>query len=90
MAPRTAITTAAITAVEITEMDMQTVQELSNCNAGLRGADTTTVPLMEQWALRRGAQFACTSATVALEIPAHRVISSSDAIHGDVVIESMR
>ena len=84
MVTRMAITTAAITAAETTEMAMQAVQELPNCSADFHGPDITMVKSMESWALRRGEQFALTSATMGLEVPRSSALigltSSTDSV----------
>ena len=84
MVIRMAITTAAITAAETTEMAMQAVQELPNCSADFHGPDITMVKSMESWALRRGEQFVRTSATMGLEVPRSSALigltSSTDSV----------
>ena len=65
---RAVVTMAAITAEQITETAIQTAQNCANCNAGLRGADTTTVLLMEQWVLKHDKQSGLTSVSTVIDI----------------------
>ena len=65
---RAVVTMAAITAEEITETAIQTAQKCASCNAGLRGADITTVLLMEQWVLKRDKQSGLTSVSKVIDI----------------------
>ena len=65
---RAVVTMAAITAEQITETAIQTAQKCASCNAGLRGADITTVLLMEQWVLKRDKQSGLTSVSKVIDI----------------------